>query len=208
MVIAVDPIAREIALRRYALPECLHVPVAALDEEAVSTYVGEIVDILAKGSPNRALLVRIENPLSIDTKLPISNVPNVDLLHRQMQVWVHVKYSRYRTAYKKAFPSEEIAGKVLSHTMNRRTAILKGFQYVRITPASRSANSSSGFSEKWGVSLHGAPGQTPEQARRGAKMEYADLCSLMVMLDMQVGGGIMSAVNEGQALVTMRTFGQ
>lgn len=121
-----------------------------------------------------------------------------------MQVWVHVGYTRYRNAYKKAFPSEDIADKVLSHTMNRRVAVLKGFQYVRITPVSRGANSSSGFTENWGVALHGAPGRTPEEARRGASIQYADLSDLMLMMDLKLGGGVMSAVNEGQALVEPR----
>ena len=121
-----------------------------------------------------------------------------------MQAWVHVGYTRYRNAYKRAFPGEDIAGKVLSHTMNRRIAVLKGFQYVRITPVSRGANSSSGFSENCGVTLYSAPGLTLERARRGAFIEYADLSDLMLMMDMKPGGGVMSAVNEGQALVEPR----
>ena len=88
--------------------------------------------------------------------------------------------------------------------MNRRIAVLKGFQYVRITPISRGSNSSSGFSEEWGVSLRGAPGQTPEKARQSTFIQYADLCGLMLMIDMKLGGGVLSVVNEGQALVKPR----
>ena len=121
-----------------------------------------------------------------------------------MQVWVHVRYTRYRRAYRRAFPTEDITGKVLSHAMNRRVAVLKGFQYVRITPVSRAANSSSGFSENWGVARHSATGQTPERARQGASIQYGDLSDLMLMMDLKLGGGVMSVVNEGQALVKPR----
>jgi hypothetical protein len=44
-----------------------------------------------------------------------------------------VAYARYRKAYEREFPAENIPGKVLSHAMNRRIAVLKGFQHVRIT---------------------------------------------------------------------------
>jgi len=209
MTFKIDLIARDIALHRSVLPECLHVPIAAVDEEAITTYIGDIVRPLAKDIPSRAFLVRAKTPASIDNRLPIWEMTEANILHRQMQVWVHVGYTRYRNTYKKAFPSEDIEGKVLSHTMNRRVAILKGFQYVRITPVSRGANSSSGFTENWGVALHGAPlhgapGKTPEEARRGASIQYADLSDLMLMMDLKLGGGVMSIVNEGQALVKPR----
>jgi hypothetical protein len=112
-----------------------------------------------------------------------------------------VTYTRYRQAYCSAFPEDAIGDKVISHAMNRRVAALKGFQYVRITPTSRSANSSSRFSEDWGVAFHSASPQTAAERRRGAFIQYADLTELMLMLDMNLGGGLMDAVNEGQKLV-------
>lgn len=204
MTFKIDHIARNNALNRYVLPECLHVPTAALNEEAIRTYIGDIVQILAKGTPNKAFLVRAKEPPPIDDRLPIWRLQEAAVFHRQMQVWVHVGYTRYRKAYQRAFPNEDIAGNVLSHAMNRRVATLKGFQYVRITPVSRGANSSSGFTENWSVALHGAPGGTPEKARRGAFIQYADLSDLMLMMDMRLRGGVMDVVNEGQALVEPR----
>ena len=206
MPFKIDQVARDIALRRSVLPECLHVPTAALNEEAITTYIGDIVQILAKGTPNKAFLVQAKELPPIDDRLPIWEMEGAAILHRQMQVWVHVGYTRYRNAYQRAFPTEEIAGKVLSHTMNRRIAVLKGFQYVRVTPVSRGSNASSGFTENWGVALHGAPGQTPEKARHGAFIQYADLSDLMLMMDLKLGGGVMSVVNEGQALVKPRLY--
>lgn len=204
MPIKIDQVARDIALHRYVLPECLHVPTAALNEEAITTFIGDIVQILSKRTSNKAFLVRAREPPPIDDRLPIWEMEGVGVLHRQMQVWVHIRYTRYRNAYRRAFPAEDIAGKVLSHAMNRRVAALKGFQYVRITPVSRGSNASSGFSENWGVALHEAPGQTPEKARQGAFIQYADLSDLMLMMDLEAGGGVMSVVNEGQALVEPR----
>jgi len=204
MALSVDQVAKEIALRRWVLPDCLHVPVAAVDTDAISRYVGEIEQVLAEGSPLKALLVRIPEPPAIDLALPIRDHPNCAVLHARQQVWVHVAYSGYRRAYRRAFPDEAIGDKVLSHCLNRRTAALRGFNYVRITPASRGANSSSGYSEGWGVELARSAQQRSAPHARPPYIQYGDLSALMLMLDIKIGGGVMAVVNEGQALVRLR----
>jgi hypothetical protein len=201
MAFLIDYAAQQVALKQFALPECLHVPAAAVDEAAITTYIGEIEQVLAEGSPRKAFLVKSKEPPSTDMRLPIWELPPSKLLHARRQVWVHIGFTRYRRAYRKAFPDEAIDGKVLSHALNRRMAALMGFSYVRITPNSRGCNSSSSFSEQWGVTLHGTPEQAAANRRRGASIHYADLAALMVMLDINPGGGVMNAVNEGQALV-------
>jgi hypothetical protein len=197
----IDREAIEIAVRRWALPNCLHVPVAAVNEAAIRDYIGTIEKVLSGGSPGRAFLVKAPAAPKIDPLLPICNHPNVQILHAERQVWVHIAFSGYRKAYRKAFPNEIVAGKVLSHCMNRRVAALKGFDYVRITPISRGGNSSSGFSEKWGVILHSSPPQSTIPRIPPPFIQYADLTDLMLMLDIKLGGGVMDAVNEGQKLV-------
>src|SRR4051812_35318916 len=112
-----DHAAREVALTRSALPECLHIPIAAVDERAITTYVGDIELVLAEGSPHRALLVRVKEPPPIDTRLPIWRLPASAILYERRQVWVHIDFAGYRRAYKKAFPDETIDGKVLSHAL-------------------------------------------------------------------------------------------
>lgn len=204
MSLLLDTAARDTALTRWALPECLHIPVAAIDEAAITTYIGEIERVLAGGSPRKALLVRTKMPPAIDPQLPIFDAPLAPVLHERRQVWVHIAFTRYRRAYRSAFPDHPIDGKVLSHAMNRRMAAQMGFSYVRITPNSRGCNSSSSFSEQWGVTLHGTPEQAAANRRRGASIHYADLAALMVMLDMKPGGGVMDAVNEAQSLVRPR----
>ncbi len=197
----IDHVAKEIAVRRWALPECLHVPIAAADEAAILAYIGRIDQILIAGLPNKALLVRLETLPTLDRSIPITQFASAEIFHRPLQVWVHVNYGGYRRAYRKAFPNEDIREKILSHTLNRRVADLQGLHYVRITPASRGANSSSAFSEKWGVALHSTPEQMAANRTCGAHIRYADLSELMLMMDMKLGGGVMDAVNEGQRLV-------
>jgi hypothetical protein len=201
MALLTDEVARETALRRWVLPACLHVPIAAVDEDAIRNYIGETEQVLADHLSRKAFLVRIPEPPEIDRLLPISEHPNAAVFHAQPQVWVHVGLRRYREAYRRALPNEAISGKVLSHAVNRRTAALKGFDYVRLTPVSRAGNSSSAFSEQWAVALHGSPAQLAARRIRPPFIQYADLSDLMLMLDINLGGGVMDAVNEGQRLV-------
>ena len=196
MVMIVDHVAKEEAIRKWGLPECLHVPIAAIDEAAIVTYIGAIERVLSKGSPNRALLVKVDSPRVIDPIFPIAHMESADILHSQMQVWVHIHYKGYRRAYKRAFPYEDIDTKVISHAKNRRIANLQGFQYVRITPISRGSNSSSAFSEQWGVELHSTPTQMAANRSKGASIHYGDLAAIMLMLDIKLGGGVMDVVNE------------
>ncbi len=126
------------------------------------------------------------------------------MFHLEAQVWVHAEYNGYRAAYGKAFPDEDIAGQVLSHCMNRRHALLKGFQYIRIVPASRAINSSSAFSENWGIDIFSKPSELQSFKSRGVFIHYADLADLMVILDLKVGGGVMELVNEAQRLIMPR----
>ena len=99
------------------------------------------------------------------------------------------------------FPDADLRGRVLSHAMNRRLAALKGFEFIRLTPTSRTANSSSAFSEEWAIDRHRAAGKVEANRRLGLFVQYADLTDLMLMLDLKLGGGVMEAVNGGQKLI-------
>ncbi len=200
----IDEVARDRALNRYGIPLCLHVPIAAVDEEAITTYVGDIVRPLTQGQTRRAFLVETREQPAIDPCYPISDKPSSVIFHTRQQVWVHHAYNSYRSAYRRAFPGTDISGLVLSHAMNRRVAALKGFNFIRLTPTLRRANSSSAFSENWGVALHSDTHQMAANKRNGAFIQYADLTELMLMMDMPLGGGVMAAVNEGQRLIRPR----
>lgn len=198
----IDAYAKEIATTRYALPPCVHVPVAARDEYAIQTYIGNISLVLMAGSPNRALLVEPRETPAINNRLPIWRLKEAALLHCPKQVWVHVDYSGYRSAYIKAFPCEDLTGLVIDHVQNRRVARLKGFHYLRIVPISRAANSSSGgLSEKWAVEYHSAPEMIRRNNESPAFIQYADLADIVKMLNIKTGGVLQDPVNEAQALV-------
>src|SRR5208282_5477921 len=113
----VDEVARELALTRWGLPECLHVPIAAVDETAITRHVGDIVRSLSR-VPSEAVLVRAKGTPQPDDRFPIWRIEASAIFRSELQVWVDVAYTRYRSAYRRAFPEEAIADKVLSHALN------------------------------------------------------------------------------------------
>jgi hypothetical protein len=199
----IDEVAREQA-SRWGVPDNLHIPIAATDEAAISRHVGDIVQVLSGRGQRKAFLVAPHAGPAPDMRFPIWDHPAAPIIRDPLQVWVHVAYTRYRAAFRLGRPEVELTGLVVSHALNRRIAALKGFSFVRVTLASRSANSSSAFSEGWGVTLHSEPVQMARNLSRGWSVQYADLATLMLMLNMNLGGGVMDAVNEGQALIRPR----
>ena len=186
------------------LQPCLYVPIAARDTSAIETYVGKIFAQLAPRSPNRGLLVKAHEPEKPNDRLAIWDLPTAAVLHYSRQVWVHVDYSGYRSAYIRAFPNADLTGFVLDHVMNRRVARLKGFTYLRIVPVSRAANSShGGLSERWAADYHSSPRMRELNNASRAVVQYADLADIVKMLNMEGGGSLMEIVNEAQNLVDL-----
>lgn len=125
-----------------------------------------------------------------------------NVLNAEKQLWVKPRYSGYRHAYRNSFPGSDLRSKVIHHVMNRRYAALHGYRYVRVVAISRMGNSSSGYSENWGVEL------TREgilRSREGTEqIAYADLVHVMSMLDIPIGGGVMDTVREANFLLKPR----
>jgi hypothetical protein len=169
----------------------------ALDEAAISDHIGDIIRVL---SPGKALVVAIDPPPERDLRLPIWAHPSAGVFFEPIQVWVSPSYTRYRHAYVKALGRESVSGRVLAHTYNRRLAFLRGYNFIRLVSVSRGANSSSSYTEQWGVTLAGADLSARRQ-RRGLRMQYADLSDLLVMLDMKLGGGYQEVFRVGQDLI-------
>jgi hypothetical protein len=186
-------------MREWVVPECLHVPVVALDEEAITNHIGDIVEVL---SPGKALLVAIDPPPERDKRLPIWTYSRSDIFFEPLQVWVSPSYTRYRQAFARAKGPESIAGKVMAHVYNRRMATLRGYGFVRILPVSRRSNSSSSFTEQWGVEL-AAKDLGARRVKRGLQIQYADLGDLLVMLDISLGGGVQDVFRIGQNLIAI-----
>jgi hypothetical protein len=198
----IDPEARERALKVYALPLCCHIPIAARNEAAIEEYIGQIVRVLRPALPNRALLVRAYDAPPLNRRLPIWALRESAMLHHPHQVWVHVDYKGYRKAYASAFPDESLDEVVLDHVLNRRMARAMRFDYLRIVPISRGANSSSGgLPEKWGIAYQNSSAMLQINARRQSFIQYADLGDIVKMLNLKTGGALQDAVNDAQSLV-------
>lgn len=105
----IDDIAREVAISRYGLAECVHVPIAAVDEAAISTYVGEVRTVLSGGSFRKALLVCARTPAPRDPRFPIWDVEGCNMLHRPMQVWVDVPTPDIGGPIAPPFPTKNLA---------------------------------------------------------------------------------------------------
>lgn len=203
----IDEIARAEA-NRWGVPENLHIAIAAVDEGAISRHVGEIVRVLSGAGHRTAFLVAPYHGPPVDLRFPIWDHPAASTLREPEQVWVHIAYTRYRAAFRRAHPDIDLRPMVVSHALNRRIAAVQGFGFVRVTLTSREANSSSAFSEGWGVTHHSDPVTMARNHSRGWSVRYADLSELMLMLDMNLGGGVMEAVNVGQALIRPRQVTQ
>ena len=201
-MILIDEFAKNIAITRFALPPCLHIPIAAKSEAAIVDYIGHTWWPPQSSTKGRAWVVEREAVPTLNMRLPIWRLKEASILHARRQLWVHVDYSAYRRAYLEAFPEEDIKGRVLDHVLNRRVARLKGFRYVRIVPVSRGANSSSGgLSEKWSVAYHTTPEMKKRNNESPAQIQYADLADIVKMLDMKTGGALQDPVNHAQALL-------
>lgn len=198
----IDEVAKEVATTRFALPPCLHVPVAARSQAAIEKYIGRTSWPTKSTPQGRAFVVELSAVPTPDLRLPIWRLQGASILHARRQLWVHVDYSAYRKAYRQAFPAEEVTDLVLDHVMNRRVARLKGFPYLRIVPVSRGANSSSGgLSEKWAVAYHSTPAAVRRNRETRAQIQYADLADIVKMLDLKTGGALQDPVNDAQVLI-------
>lgn len=181
------------------LPPCLHVPIGARDLDAIRRFVGNPTPLAQSDRVDCAFLVHMHDPPQLDHQLPIWTLQRSAILHEPRQVWVHVEFSQYRRAYQRAFPEADLTTFVLDHVLNRRSARIKGFQYVRIVPISRAANSSSGSRcEKLGVEHHRSEAK---RAHPCTFVQHADLADLVKMLNIETGGGFLDAINEAQRLV-------
>lgn len=200
-MLKVDPIAKFEVTKKFVLPEELHLPIAAKNLKALSEYVGAIKCELSIVGTNNAFLISVPNAMIPDPNLAIWHQPRSYILNMNLQVWVHVNYRSYRRAYIKAFHEDNIKDFVLDHILNRRIARLKGYNYLRIIPVSKGVNSSSSYSENWGVDLHKRIEMIKKNSLSEQKIQYADLCDIVKMLNIRPGGGFMEEINYFNSLL-------
>ena len=193
----IDAFAKEKAISKSGLLECLHIPIAARDETAIERFIGKISRVLNAGTPNQALLIQSYEKSLPDPRLPIWRLKESAIFHQRLQVWVHVDFKGYREAYRRAFPEADLKGLVLDHILNRRAARLMRFHYLRIIPISRGANSSSGrVAEKYGVEYQGTSEMTEANKVSPAFIHYADMADIVKMLDLKTGGTFQDGVRD------------
>lgn len=186
------------AINRAGMPANFLIPVAATDIDAIKKHVGHQCIPVPRTRHGNAYLVKSQCGPKV-SDLAIWQHERAEIISQDNQLWVDVAYSGYRKAYQAAFPNENIKNTVIHHVLNRRYASLHKFRYTRLVAISRSANSSSAFSENWGVSLT-REGRLKERLE-GEAIRYADISHIMPMLDMSVGGGVMENVCQALSLL-------
>jgi len=92
-MVDIDTLAKSDVINKCAMPESLHLPIAAKDKESIARYVGDIVAELSAPNTNNAFLVEVPKPTSINTKLAVWKLPESKVFHQVFQVWVHVDYT-------------------------------------------------------------------------------------------------------------------
>lgn len=179
------------------MPSDIHIPIAARSKEAITKYIGTISEIHSKSQINSAFLVKLDEFPCADKKSAIWKVKEAEILHCTSQMWVHVNYTNYRKAYQKAFPEQNLKNFVIDHIMNRRVARLKGYEYLRIIPISRAANSSSGnITEKYGFEYHCTERMMQLNCQNSPFIQYGDIADIVKMLNIKTGGSFQEGVNE------------
>lgn len=80
--------------------------------------------------------------------------------------------------------------------MNRRVARLKGFEYLRVVPISRAANSSSGnVTEKYGFAYHSTKRMQQINKYNQPFIQYCDKADIVKILDIKTGGKFQEGIN-------------
>lgn len=201
----------------FGLPRCLRVPVAAFSIEALATFVGEVQAKIAnrKGEPVAVKLRAFNRGFPAEPIAPLWRTElgkiYAELLFPEFQVWVHVDYRRYRTAYQRFGMAGISSNTFLDHIQNRRAERLRGYShpFIRLCPVSRLANTSSGNSKgAEGIEVEYLRSQlaSPEKsqalkARLSAyKVQYADPSDLTKMLDIAPGTFVLNGVRDALPL--------
>jgi hypothetical protein len=201
----------------FGLPRCLRVPVAAASTAALTQYVGEIAGTIAnrKGQP-MALKVRpFRRGLPAEQFAPLWKTKRAEvaaqILFPEFQVWVHVDYHGYRSAYARFGMPPITAATFLDHIQNRRAMRLRWYShpYLRLCPVSRGTNTSSGHAtggEGMEVEFLRTVIADPEKTARlraevsAYQVQYADPADLTKMLDVAPGTFVLDGVRDTQYL--------
>ncbi len=198
-----------LGVHTFGLTPDLFVPIAAADLETIDNCVGTIeTHVPGRKRPTNAIVVVAHQPRR-NPKVPLWDQTQADeyyrRLHPMKQLWVHVDYSRYRSAWKRLGLGQLAPGVVLDHVQNRAAVRLTGYRhpFLRLCPVSRKTNTSGGLDigtegmekTEW-RKLSEQPAHVRsrmEQAAR-APVILADPIDLTKMLDVPPGLGELRGV--------------
>lgn len=196
----IDPIAKTRA-NNLGMPSDVHIPIGARNIESVRKYIGQI-EVIESISVKNAFIVIPHFSPELNKNLPLWKLKESEVLHCPKQVWVHVDFKRYRAAYIKACPEQNVTGFVLDHILNRRVARLKGFDYLRIIPVTKEVNTNSGaVTEKYGFEYHSTSRMKDLNQQSQAFIEYADIADLVKMLNQKTGGKFQDGIRDAIELL-------
>lgn len=183
------------------MPSDVHIPIGARNKNAISRYIGSIQSIKNIQS-EKAFIVTPHYCPDQNEKLPLWKLKESAVLHANKQVWVHVNYRSYRSAYTKAFCEQDVKNYFIDHILNRRVARLKGFDYLRVIPVSPEVNSSSGgVTEKYGFNHHSTTRMKNINKEDQAFIEYADIADIVKMLNLKTGGKFQDIIRDSLYLL-------
>jgi hypothetical protein len=198
----------------FGLPPCLRVPIAAVDAEAIERLVGKILRAaIGRGGQTTAILVApFLRGNAEDSRVKLWSHPNAAMfrerLFPKLQVWVHVDFEGYRSAYKEFGLPEIPKNYFLDHIQNREAVRLREYShpFLRLCPVFRNVNTSGGHSSGGeGMEKAFLDSRSPEEKLRLAALlqyavQYADPMDLTKMLDIPPGTQTLPGVRDVQDL--------
>jgi hypothetical protein len=202
----------------FGLPPCLRIPIAAVDRDAITTYIGNIREVIIGRNKlvNAVLVEPYDNSIPKHPKVKLWKEPLAaqyeERLYPAKQVWVHVDFAGYRNAYKRFGMPSIPEGYFLDHIQNREAIRLRRYShpYLRLCPVRGSVNTSGG--SDYGCEgmekgyLRTLPTLSPEIRARAvraisSKIVYADPSDITKMLDILPGTSTLPGVRDTQQLL-------
>ncbi len=198
----------------FGLPPSLLVPIAARDVAAIERYVGNLDTRIVNrsGRLNAFVVLPIQAARPVDdSAVPLwkhaKAATFAQRLHPDRQVWVHVDYSAYRSAYLRLGMPAIRAGQVLDHIQNRVAIRLRNYShpYLRLCPVSARVNTSGGVDaggegmEKDFLRTLDQQDEVIQAAAREAMacyVIYADPMDLTKMLNAEPGTQVLPGVGD------------
>ncbi|MFH0896020.1 MAG: hypothetical protein V2A54_16425 [Bacteroidota bacterium] len=160
-------------------------PIAGRTIEGIEKYVGKVYPI--EKYPGKAFIVEFERYAEPNPS-EIWKVDRSFFINCKKQLWVHVDFRKYRSAYIETFPEYEITRNIfIDHLMNRRLARVFNYPYIRLVHVDADVNTSSGVGqEDLSITGHDRVEEVRKEQQH-QQIQYADPFDISKMLNMKTG---------------------